>query len=118
MARKIVYQAFEKIKEKTKRDPVEVFEQAIQNASPVLEVRSKRVGGARYQVPVEVSKERRLTLALRWIIEAAKGSKGSMSDRLANELIDAAKNEGKSIKKKENVHRMAEANRAFAHFAW
>jgi len=117
-ARKIVYNALEEIKEKTKKDPVEVFEQAIQNASPILEVRSKRIGGAKYQVPVEVSKERRIALSMRWIINAAKKGKGEMKKRLAKELMEAANNAGEAIRKKDNVHKMAEANKAFAHFAW
>jgi len=117
-ARKIVYNAFENIKKKTKKDPVDIFEQAIQNASPVIEVRSKRIGGAKYQVPVEVSKDRRIALAMRWIIGAAQKGKGSMSDKLAKELIEAAGNAGEAIRKKDNVHKMAEANKAFAHFAW
>jgi len=118
-ARKIVYGAFEKIKEKTKQEPLDVFEKAINNASPLLEVKSKRVGGATYQVPVEVRGERKIALASRWIIGAADSQKGkSMSEKLAEELISAAKNEGSAIKKKEETHRMAEANRAFAHFAW
>ena len=117
-ARKIIYGAFDIIKDKTKKEPVEVFEQAIQNASPILEVRSKRIGGAKYQVPVEVSKDRRLALSMRWIIGAAKEGKGSMKERLAKELLEAADNTGKAIRKKENVHRMAEANKAFAHFRW
>lgn len=117
-AKKIIYSAFEIIKKKTKKDPIEIFEKAIQNVSPMLEVRSKRIGGAKYQVPVEVSKDRRVALAMRWIIESVSKSKGSMGEKLANELIEAANNAGKSIKKKENVHRMAEANKAFAHFAW
>ena len=119
VARKIVYGAFEIIKEKTKKDPLEVFEKAIQNASPLLEVKPRRVGGATYQVPIEVKGERRTTLASRWIIQAAKSKKGRpMKEKLAEELILAAKNEGSAIKKKEDTHRMAEANRAFAHFAW
>jgi len=118
VARKIVYEALEILKEKSKQDPVDVFEKAIQNASPVLEVRSRRIGGAKYQVPVEVSKERRLALSMRWIIGAAKEGKGSMKERLAKELLEAADNTGKAIRKKENVHRMAEANKAFAHFRW
>ncbi len=119
VAERIVYQAFDEIKKKTKRDPVEVFEQAMQNASPSLEVRSKRVGGATYQVPVPVGKERKLTLAMRWIIQEAKKRKGEkMGKKLAKELMEAAENTGKAIKKKNDVHRMAEANRAFAHFAW
>lgn len=119
VARKIVYEAFDQIKDKTKSDPVQVFEMALQNVGPQVEVRSRRVGGANYQVPHEVRPERRLALALRWIIGAAKGKKGKpMKVRLADELMLAAKNEGEAIKKRENVHKMAEANRAFAHFAW
>jgi small subunit ribosomal protein S7 len=119
LARKIVYQAFEIIKEKTKEDPLEIFEQAIKNASPLLEVRSRRVGGATYQVPREVRPERKLSLAMRWLIEAAKSKKGKpMEEKLAQELILASKNEGGAVKKKENIHKIAEANRAFAHFAW
>lgn len=117
-AEKIVYGAFEIIKKKTKKDPIEIFEKAIQNVSPMLEVRSKRIGGAKYQVPVEVSKERRVALAMRWIIESISGIKGKTEEKLANELMEAANNAGKSIKKKDNVHKMAEANKAFAHFAW
>jgi small subunit ribosomal protein S7 len=119
IARKIVYGAFDIIKEKTKKDPVDVFEQAIKNATPLLEVKSKRIGGATYQVPREVREDRGFALALRWIISAAKSKKGKpMAEKLAEELIGAAKNEGTAIKKKEDTHRMAEANRAFAHFAW
>ena len=118
-ARKIVYGAFDIIKEKTKKDPIELFEQALKNASPLLEVKSKRVGGATYQVPIEVKGERRLTLAFRWIIGAARGKKGKpMAEKLSSELIDAANETGIAIKKKSDTHRMAEANRAFAHFAW
>ena len=118
IATRIVYDAFDIIKEKTKQDPVEIFEKAIQNASPVLEVRSKRIGGANYQVPMEVSKDRRIALAFRWVIAAAKKGNGPMKDKLAKELIQASNSEGEAIKKKENVHKMAEANKAFAHFAW
>ena len=118
-ARKIVYNAFDIIKEKTKKEPLEVFEKALENASPLLEVKPKRVGGATYQVPREVKGDRRITLAMRWIITAAKAKKGKpMREKLAEELMMAAKNEGSAIKKKEDTHRMAEANRAFAHFAW
>jgi len=118
-AEKIVYQSFEEIKKKTKKDPLEVFEEALKNASPLLEVKSKRIGGATYQVPVPVEKDRKIALAIRWIIEAAKSQKGKpMAEKLAEELIAAAENNGKAIKKKENIHRMAEANRAFAHFSW
>jgi small subunit ribosomal protein S7 len=118
--RKVVYQALEEIKKKAKtEDPLEVFEEAIKNATPSLEVKSRRVGGATYQVPREVRPARRLTLAMRWIIQASRAKKGQpMAKRLADELIAASKNEGAAIKKKEDVRRMAEANRAFAHFAW
>ncbi len=119
IARKIVYGAFDIIKTKTKKEPLEVFDFAFKNASPLLEVKSKRVGGATYQVPREVKGERRLTLAMRWIIQAAKSRKGKpMREKLAEELIAAANNTGAAVKKKENTHRMAEANRAFAHFSW
>ena len=119
IAKKTVYRAFDVVKEKTKKEPLEIFEKAISNASPLLEVRPKRIGGATYQVPVEVRGERRLTLAMRWIIEAAKSKKGKpMQEKLAEELINAANNTGVAIKKKEDTHKMAEANRAFAHFAW
>lgn len=117
-ARKIVYGAFDLVKEKTKAEAVEIFEQAINNVGPQMEVRSRRVGGANYQVPHEVRPERRLALGLRWIIDSAKSKSGRpMIARLADELVNASKNEGDAVKKKENVHKMAEANRAFAHFA-
>ncbi len=118
IACKIVYGALNIIKEKTKQEPIGFLEKAIQNASPVLEVKSKRIGGANYQVPIEVSKERRVALAMRWMIQAAKSGKGSMAEKLAKELMEAAENTGNAVKKKENVHKMAEANKAFAHFAW
>jgi len=119
IAEKILYGAFEEIKNKTKKDPLEVFDEALKNASPLLEVKSKRIGGATYQVPMPVEKDRKLALAMRWIIEAAKSKKGKpMKEKLAEEIIAAAQNTGSAIKKRENVHRMAEANRAFAHFAW
>ena len=118
VARKIVYNAFDIVKEKTKKDALEVFETALGNVGPVLEVKSKRVGGATYQVPREVKGERRFTLAVRWLLQAAKAKKGKpMKEKLAMELIDAFNNTGAAIKKRENTHRMAEANRAFAHFA-
>ena len=119
-ARKIVYGAFEVIKEKAKvEDPMEVFEAAIKNAGPVTEVRSRRVGGANYQVPRETRPERRQYLAMKWILDAAKAKKGlPMHKKLADELISASKNEGEAIKKRDNTLKMAEANRAFAHFAW
>ena len=118
-ARRVVYGAFEVIREKTKLDPLEVFEAALKNASPLMEVRSRRIGGANYQVPREVRPERRFMLALRWIIEASRSKKGApMRQKLADELIAASKNEGTAIKKKEDTHRMAESNKAFAHFTW
>lgn len=118
-ARKIVYGAFGIIKEKTKKDPVEVFERALENVSPMLEVRSRRVGGATYQVPVQVKEHRRESLATRWVISAARSKKGKpMAEKLAEELMAAYNREGAAFKKKEDTHRMAEANRAFAHFAW
>jgi small subunit ribosomal protein S7 len=117
-ARKIVYGAFDIIKEDSKKEPVEIYELALNNVGPLTEIRSRRVGGANYQVPHEVRPERRLALALRWMIEAAKSKKGKpMAVKLAEELIAASKNEGEAVKKRETVHRMAEANRAFAHFA-
>ncbi|MDP3986571.1 MAG: 30S ribosomal protein S7 [Candidatus Veblenbacteria bacterium] len=118
VARKIVYQAFDVVHEKTKEDPRDVFELALKNVAPQVEVKSRRVGGANYQVPVEVRGDRRQALAFRWLIEAANGKKGRpMHLKLAEELVLASKNEGDAIKKKMDVHRMAEANRAFAHFA-
>ena len=119
-ARKIVYGAFEIIKNhKDGGEPLELFNTALRNTGPLMEVRSRRVGGANYQVPREVRPERRLALALRWIIAASRKSKGvPMHKALANELLLAAKEEGEAVKKREDVHKMAEANRAFAHFAW
>src|SRR3989344_3821569 len=119
-SRQIVYGAMDLIKEKMKTEnPVEVFENAIKNTAPIMEVRSRRVGGANYQVPVEVRPDRRLALSLRWIIEGARGKKGKpMVEKLADELIACAKGEGDAVKKRENPHKMAEANKAFAHFAW
>ena len=119
IARKIIYGAFDIIKEKTEKEPIEVFDLAIQNVGPLLEVKSKRVGGATYQVPREVKGDRRLTLAIRWLIQSAKTKKGKpMRQKLADEFIAASKDEGAAIKKKQDTHRMAEANRAFAHFSW
>jgi len=117
-ARKVVYDALEIIK-KGEVDPLETFETAIRNVSPLMEVRSRRVGGANYQVPREVPQQRRVSLAYRWLINAARAKKGKpMAEKLANEILMAAKNEGEAIKKKDDMHRMAEANKAFAHFAW
>lgn len=119
IAEKIAYSAFDIIQEKTKKEPLEIFEQAIKNVSPILEVKSRRIGGANYQVPMEVRGERKLALAFRWIIQAARAKKGkAMKDKLAEELIAASNNEGAAVKKKQDTQRMAEANRAFAHFAW
>jgi len=119
LAEKICYGAFDIIKEKTKRDPMEVFEEALKNVMPVLEVRPRRVGGATYQVPVEVPPERRLALGIRWLVEFARERSGkSMKEKLAAEIIDAANNTGGAVKKKEDTHRMAEANKAFAHYRW
>ena len=118
-ARKIVYGAFDIIKDKEKTDPLVLFETAIKNVGPNMEVRSRRVGGANYQVPREVRPERKQFLAMNWIIQAARSGSGSaMEKRLADEIILASKGEGEAAKKRENVHKMAEANRAFAHFAW
>lgn len=120
VARKIVYGAFDEMKEKLKvENPLEVFESALKNVGPLMEVRSRRVGGANYQVPREVRPERKLALSFRWILDAAEGKKGMpMYKRLADELISASKNEGAAVKKREDTHRMAESNKAFAHFAW
>jgi small subunit ribosomal protein S7 len=119
-ARRVVYGALDIIKEKTGNpNPLEVFDAAIKNAGPQVEVRSRRIGGANYQVPREVRPERRLALAMRWIISAARLKKGQpMAEKLAEELILASKNEGAAIKKREDTHKMAESNKAFAHFAW
>ncbi|MFP4022336.1 MAG: 30S ribosomal protein S7 [Candidatus Paceibacterota bacterium] len=119
-ARRVVYMALEDIKKEAGvEDPMEVFYAAVHNASPVMEVRSRRVGGASYQVPREVRPERRQTLAMKWIIAAARSRKGSpMYKNLSSELIQASNNEGEAVTKKENTHKMAEANKAFAHFAW
>ncbi|MBM2816645.1 MAG: Ribosomal protein [Ignavibacteria bacterium] len=118
-ARKIMYDAFEIIQEKTKQEPIEVFRKALSNVSPVTEVRSRRVGGATYQVPVEVREERRIALAIRWLKQYAHARRDkTMSQRLAAELMAASKGEGSSVKKRDDVHRMAEANKAFAHFKW
>ncbi|UZQ82583.1 30S ribosomal protein S7 [Thermoanaerobacter sp. RKWS2] len=119
LAQKICYGAFDIIREKTGRDPLEVFEEALNNVMPVLEVRPRRVGGATYQVPVEVRPERRLSLGIRWLVEYARQRSGkSMMEKLAAEIMDAANNTGGSVKKKEDTHKMAEANKAFAHYRW
>ncbi len=118
IARKILYRALEKVGEKTKGDPVEIFERALENVSPSMEVRSKRIGGAIYQVPIVVGKERRMSLAMRWIVSAANSKKARpMEDKLAEEIVSASENAGVAYKQKETVHKMAESNKAFAHFA-
>ena len=119
IAEKIVYEAMEKIKTKSKDEPINVFNEAINNIRPTVEVRSRRVGGATYQVPVEVKSKRSQALALRWIIDASRKRKDKkMSDKIFNEIYDAYQNRGSAIKKKEDMHKMAESNKAFAHFRW
>ena len=119
VAENIVYGALEIIEGKTKQDPVSVFQQALDNVMPAIEVRSRRVGGATYQVPVEVRSSRRQALGIRWIIAAARGrNEKTMTERLSAELLDASNNKGNAVKKREDTHRMAEANRAFAHYRW
>jgi small subunit ribosomal protein S7 len=118
-AERIVYGALEQVADKTKEDPIEVFTRALENVRPVVEVKSRRVGGATYQVPVEVRPQRRTALAMRWLVEASrKRGEKSMGIRLANELMEAADNRGIAVKKREDTHRMAEANKAFSHYRW
>ena len=118
-ASRILYDSFDMMEARAKKPAVELFEQAINNASPIIEVKPRRVGGATYQVPVEVSSERREALAMRWILASARSRPGkSMAEKLAAELMDAANNQGSAIRKREETHRMAEANRAFAHYRW
>jgi small subunit ribosomal protein S7 len=118
-AERIVYGALDRIEDRAKRDPIQIFHEALDNVKPALEVRSRRVGGATYQVPVEVRSERRQALAIRWLITAARGrNENTMEERLSAELLDAANNRGTAVKKREDTHRMAEANRAFSHYRW
>lgn len=118
-AQKVVYGAFDIIREKTQKDPIGIFSQALRNVSPLLEVKSRRVGGANYQVPIEVKGDRRIALAMRWIRDAARNKKGKpASMKLADELVEASNKQGVAFKKREDTHRMAESNKAFAHFAW
>ena len=118
-AEKIVYGAFDTMRERSSQDPLRMFHEALENVKPSVEVRSRRVGGATYQVPTEVRTERRQTLAIRWLIAAAKArSENTMTERLSNELMDAAAGRGSAVKKREDTHRMAEANRAFSHYRW
>ncbi|MEZ0537017.1 30S ribosomal protein S7 [Caldicellulosiruptoraceae bacterium PP1] len=120
VAEKIVYGAFEIIREKTGKDPLEVLEQALNNVMPILEVRPRRVGGATYQVPIEVEPDRKLSLGIRWLVQYSRDRKDkrTMREKLAAEIMDAANNTGGSVKKREDTHRMAEANKAFAHYRW
>jgi small subunit ribosomal protein S7 len=119
IAERIVYGAFDVIERKTRNDPLAMFRRALDNVRPRIEVKSRRVGGATYQVPIEVSPERATSLAMRWLVTCARGRDGkSMQDKLANELIDAANERGEAVKKREDTHRMAEANKAFAHYRW
>ena len=118
-AERIVYGAFEIVEEKTRQEPIQIFHDALENVKPAVEVRSRRVGGATYQVPVEVRPERRQALAIRWLVNAARGrGENTMRERLAGELMDAANNRGSSVKKREDTHRMADANKAFSHYRW
>jgi small subunit ribosomal protein S7 len=118
-AERIIYGAFDVIQEKSKQDPLQIFHEALRNVSPALEVRSRRVGGATYQVPVEVRTDRSRALAIRWIINAARSrNETTMTGRLSGELLDAANNRGNAVKKREDTHKMAEANRAFSHYRW
>jgi len=115
----IIYEAMELIEKELKKNPLDVFEQAVKNATPVLEVKPRRVGGATYQVPIDIRGDRRLSLAMRWLVQSARARKGKpMAERLAAELIDASRGQGATIKKREDTHRMAEANKAFVHYRW
>lgn len=119
VAQQIIYGAFDRVSKATGRDPLEVYKQALENIMPQLEVRSRRVGGANYQVPVEVREERKQTLALRWLVQYAKNRNGKgMAEKLADEIIDAANGTGGAVKKREDTHKMAEANKAYAHYRW
>ncbi len=118
-AERILYSALDRIETQTRKNPIDTFEQALRNATPTIEVKPRRVGGATYQVPVDIRAERRMALAIRWLLKSARSRAGrSMADRLASELMDAAGGQGATIKKKEDTHRMAEANRAFVHYRW
>jgi small subunit ribosomal protein S7 len=119
LAERIVYRALDQIEAQTRRNPLDIFDQALRNATPVVEVKPRRVGGATYQVPVDIRSERRSSLAMRWLLNSARARRGrSFSERLAAELLDAANGQGATIKRKEDTHRMAEANRAFVHYRW
>src|SRR5439155_21275263 len=119
LAERIVYTALDGVERQTRQNPIDIFEQAMRNVTPVLEVKPRRVGGATYQVPVEIRSERRVSLAMRWLIGSARARTGrSMAEKLSNELMDAAQGQGATIKKREDTHRMAEANKAFSHYRW
>ena len=119
VAERIMYDALERLEQQTSRNPLDIFEQAVRNATPAIEVKPRRVGGATYQVPVDIRAERRLALAMRWLLRAARARGGrSMAEKLAAELLDAASGQGATIKRREDTHRMAEANRAFVHYRW
>jgi small subunit ribosomal protein S7 len=119
VALRVIYDAFDLIEQRAKKPPLEVFEQAVKNATPMIEVRPRRVGGATYQIPMEVRAERRLSLSLRWLVQSMRQRSGkSMAEKVAAELMDAAAGQGVAVKKKDDTHRMAEANRAFAHYRW
>jgi small subunit ribosomal protein S7 len=119
VAEQIVYGAFDVVADRTREDPVHIFHRALENCQPMVEVKSRRVGGATYQVPVEVRPDRQMALAMRWVVSFARKRPGrSMRDKLANELIEAAHNRGTAVKRRDDVHRMAEANKAFAHYRW
>jgi len=119
VALRVIYDAFEIIEQRAKKSPLEVFELAVKNATPMIEVRPRRVGGATYQIPIEVRTERRMSLSLRWLVQSMRQRSGkSMADKIAAELMDAAAGQGSAVKKKDDTHRMAEANRAFAHYRW
>ena len=119
VAQRIVYEALERVEQESRQRSMEVFEQAVRNSTPMLEVKSRRVGGATYQVPTEVRPERRMALAIRWLISGARARGGRpMAERLSQELLEASRNQGSAVKRKEDLHRMAEANRAFAHYRW
>jgi small subunit ribosomal protein S7 len=119
VAERILYKALDQVKEQESREAIEIFEEAVRNSTPLVEVKPRRVGGATYQVPVDIRAERRTALALRWLLASARARKGrSMADKLAAELLDAAHGQGATVKKKEDTHRMAEANRAFVHYRW
>ncbi|HZT08544.1 MAG TPA: 30S ribosomal protein S7 [Chloroflexota bacterium] len=119
LAERIVYQALENVERQGHQNPLDIFDQAMRNATPILEVKPRRVGGATYQVPVEIRGDRRVSLAMRWLIGSARGRPGkSMADKLSGELLDAARGQGATVKRRDDVHRMAEANKAFAHYRW